>query len=148
MLQPKRVKWRKPHKVSYIGSAKGNKYVAFGDAGIMAEEGAWITNRQIESARIAISKKLGKAGKMWIRIFPHMSLTKKPLEVRMGSGKGAPEKFVCPVKRGTILFEVQGLSLEDTKRVFYLAGAKLPIKTKTIFRSECNKQTMCGAIPK
>lgn len=102
----------------------------------MAEEGAWITNRQIESARIAISKKLGKVGKMWIRIFPHMSLTKKPLEVRMGSGKGAPDKFVCPVKRGTILFEIDGLSPEDTKRAFYLAGAKLPVKTKVVFRDD------------
>ncbi|AEW45931.1 50S ribosomal protein L16 [Mycoplasma haemocanis str. Illinois] len=133
MLQPKRIKWRKPHKVNYKAPAKGNSYVAFGTAGIMAEEGCWMTDRQIEAARIAISKRLGKVGKMWIRIFPHMSLTKKPLEVRMGSGKGAPDKFVCPVKKGTILFEVAGLSPEDVKRAFYLAGNKLPIKTKTVF---------------
>lgn len=136
MLQPKRVKWRKPHKVSYEGKAKGNRYVAFGSAGIMAQEGAWITDRQIEASRIAISKRLGRTGKMWIRIFPHMSLTKKPLEVRMGSGKGAPDKFVCPVKAGTILFEIDGLSQDDAKRAFYLAGAKLPIKTKTVFREK------------
>ncbi|OAL10370.1 50S ribosomal protein L16 [Candidatus Mycoplasma haematobovis] len=136
MLQPKRIKWRKPHKVDYTSSAKGNTYVAFGTAGIMAEEGCWITDRQIEAARIAISKRLGKTGKMWIRIFPHMSLTKKPLEVRMGSGKGAPDKFVCPVKKGTIMFEVKGLSKEDAKRAFYLAGAKLPIKTKTVYLND------------
>lgn len=133
MLQPKKVKWRKPHKVSYEGFAKGNKYIAFGEAAIVAEGGAWVTDRQIESARIAISKRLGKVGKMWIRIFPHMSLTKKPVGVRMGSGKGAPDKFVAPVKVGTILFEVSGLTKEESKRAFYLAGAKLPIKTKTIF---------------
>lgn len=93
-----------------------------------------------------ISKNLGKTGKMWIRIFPHMSLTKKPLEVRMGSGKGAPEKHVCPVKKGTILFEIKGLTPENTKRVFRLVGAKLPIKTKTVFREACNRQTMMGGV--
>ena len=132
MLQPKRTKYRKPHKVSYEGKAKGNNYIAFGEYGIMACEGAWIDSRQIESARIAISKRLGKTGKMWIRIFPHMSLTKKPLEVRMGSGKGALEKWVAVVKEGTIMFEVANISPEMAKSGLKAAGNKLPIKWKIV----------------
>lgn len=132
MLQPKRTKYRKPHKVSYEGKAKGNTYIAFGTYGIMATEGAWIDARQIEAARIAISKRLGKTGKMWIRIFPHMSLTKKPLEVRMGSGKGAPDKWVAVVKQGTIMFEVSGISEESAKNGLRAAGNKLPIKWKIV----------------
>lgn len=132
MLQPKRTKYRKPHKVSYEGKAKGNTYVAFGEYGIMACEGAWIDARQIESARIAISKRLGKTGKMWIRIFPHMSLTKKPLEVRMGSGKGALDKWVAVVKEGTIMFEVAGITPEMAKSSLKAAGNKLPIKWKIV----------------
>ena len=132
MLQPKRTKYRKPHKVSYEGKAKGNTYVAFGEYGIMACEGAWIYARQIESARIAISKRLGKTGKMWIRIFPHMSLTKKPLEVRMGSGKGALDKWVAVVKEGTIMFEVAGITPEMAKSGLKAAGNILPIKWKIV----------------
>lgn len=134
MLQPKRTKCRKPHKVSYEGKAKGNTYIAFGEYGIMASEGAWIDARQIEAARIAISKRLGKTGKMWIRIFPHMSLTKKPLEVRMGSGKGAPDKWVAVVKQGTIMFEVSGISEEAARSGLRAAGNKLPIKWKIVKR--------------
>lgn len=134
MLQPKRTKYRKPHKVSYEGKAKGNSYVAFGEYGLMANEGAWIDARQIESARIAISKRLGKTGKMWIRIFPHMSLTKKPLEVRMGSGKGAPEKFVAVVKQGTVMFEIAGVTEEISKNALRAAGNKLPIGWKIVKR--------------
>lgn len=132
MLQPKRTKYRKPHKVSYEGKAKGNTYIAFGNYGIMATEGAWIDARQIEAARIAISKRLGKTGKMWIRIFPHMSLTKKPLEVRMGSGKGAPDKWVAVVKQGTIMFEVSGITEEAARNGLRAAGNKLPIKWKIV----------------
>lgn len=134
MLQPKRTKYRKPHKVSYEGKAKGNTYIAFGEYGIVASEGAWIDARQIEAARIAISKRLGKTGKMWIRIFPHMSLTKKPLEVRMGSGKGAPDKWVAVVKQGTIMFEVSGISEEAARSGLRAAGNKLPIKWKIVKR--------------
>lgn len=136
MLQPKRTKYRKPHKVSYEGKAKGNSYVAFGEYGIMALDGAWIDSRQIESARIAISKRLGKTGKMWIRIFPHMSLTKKPLEVRMGSGKGAPEKWVAVVKQGTIMFEVAGITEEMARNGLRAAGNKLPIKWKIVKKGD------------
>lgn len=133
-MHPKKTKWRKPHKVSFEGKAKGNRYLSFGSAGLRALEGAWITERQLEAARIAISKRLGKTGKMWIRVFPHLSLTKKPLEVRMGSGKGAPDHYVATVKIGTILFEVEGLDRETVSNTFYKAGAKLPIKTEVIFR--------------
>lgn len=138
MLQPKRTKFRKPHKVSYEGKAKGNKKVDFGEYGLMALEGAWIDARQIESARIAISKRLMKTGKMWIRIFPHMSLTKKPLEVRMGSGKGSPEKWVAVVKQGTVMFEVANIPVEMMREALRAAGAKLPIKVKIVKRGEAN----------
>ncbi len=136
MLQPKRTKYRKPHKVSYEGHVKGNAYVAFGEYGLMAEEGAWIDARQIEAARIAISKRLGKVGKMWIRIFPHMSLTKKPLEVRMGSGKGNPDKWVAVVKKGTIMFEVAGLPADIAKNGLRAAGNKLPIGWKIVKKGD------------
>lgn len=138
MLQPKRTKFRKPHKVSYEGKAKGNKQVDFGEFGLMALEGAWIDARQIESARIAISKRLLKTGKMWIRIFPHMSLTKKPLEVRMGSGKGSPEKWVAVVKAGTVMFEIANVSEELMREALRAAGNKLPIKVKIVKKVEAN----------
>lgn len=136
MLQPKRTKYRKPHRVKYDGKAKGNTYVAFGEYGLMANKGDWISNRQIESARIAISKCLGKTGKMWIRIFPHLSLTKKPLEVRMGSGKGAPEKWVAVVKKGTIMFEVAGIPEEEMKSALTKAGNKLSVTWKIVKRGD------------
>ncbi|MCV3753880.1 50S ribosomal protein L16 [Ureaplasma zalophigenitalium] len=132
MLQPKRTKFRKPHKVSYEGKAKGNKKVDFGEYGLMALSGAWIDARQIEAARIAISKRLQKTGKMWIRIFPHMSLTKKPLEVRMGSGKGSPEKWVAVVKQGTVMFEVANIPVPLMREALRAAGNKLPIKVKIV----------------
>ncbi|MDE6473196.1 MAG: 50S ribosomal protein L16 [Ureaplasma sp.] len=136
MLQPKRTKYRKPHKVSYEGKAKGNKYVAFGEYGLMALSGDWLDARQIESARIAISKRLGKTGKMWIRIFPHMSLTKKPLEVRMGSGKGAPDKYVAVVKNGTIMFEVANIPEAVAREGLRAAGNKLSVKWKIVKKEE------------
>lgn len=136
MLQPKRTKYRKPHRVSYEGKAKGNKYVAFGEYGLMSTKGAWLSDRQIESARIAISKCLGKTGKMWIRIFPHMSLTKKPLEVRMGSGKGSPEKWVAVVKNGTIMFEVANIPEAMMRQALTRAGHKLSVTWKIVKRGE------------
>lgn len=136
MLQPKRTKYRKPHKISYEGKAKGNTYVAFGEYGLMATNGAWLDSRQIEAARIAISKRLGKTGKMWIRIFPHLSMTKKPLEVRMGSGKGAPEKWVAVVKNGTVMFEVGGIPDELSKNALKAAGNKLSTSWKIVKRGE------------
>lgn len=127
MLQPKRTKYRKPHNVSYEGKAKGNSYVAFGEYGLVATKGNWIDARAIESARIAISKCLGKTGKMWIRIFPHMSKTKKPLEVRMGSGKGNPEFWVAVVKQGTVMFEVANIPESQMIKALTRAGHKLPV---------------------
>ncbi|MDE5599917.1 MAG: 50S ribosomal protein L16 [Ureaplasma sp.] len=140
MLQPKRTKYRKPHKVSYEGKAKGNKYVAFGEYGLMALSGDWLDARQIESARIAISKRLGKTGKMWIRIFPHMSLTKKPLEVRMGSGKGAPDKYVAVVKNGTIMFEVANIPEAVAREGLRAAGNKLSVKWKIVKKEETSRE--------
>lgn len=136
MLQPKRTKYRKPHRVSYEGKAKGNNYIAFGTMGLMATSGNWVTDRQIESARIAISKTLGKTGKMWIRIFPHMSLTKKPLEVRMGSGKGSPEFWVAVVKAGTVMFEVAGIPEEQMREGLRRAGHKLNVNWKIVKKED------------
>ncbi len=136
MLQPKRTKYRKSHKVSYEGKAKGNTFVAFGEFGLMATEGDWINNRQIEAARIAISKRLGKTGKMWIRIFPHLSLTKKPLEVRMGSGKGNPEKWVAVVKTGTVMFEIAGVPESVAKNALRAAGNKLCVSWKIVKKGD------------
>ncbi len=136
MLQPKRTKYRKPHRTRYNGKAKGNKYVAFGDYGLVSTKGAWVTDRQIESARIAISKSLGKTGKMWIRIFPHLSLTKKPLEVRMGSGKGSPEQWVAVVKEGTVMFEIAGIEQEEMKEALRKAGNKLCVTWKIIKKGD------------
>lgn len=136
MLQPKRTKYRKFHKISYEGKAKGNTKIDFGEYGLVAMQGAWLDTKQIEAARIAISKRLGKTGKMWIRVFPHTSMTKKPLEVRMGSGKGSPEKWVAVVKTGTIIFEVAGISDELSRNALRAAGNKLPIKWKIVKKAE------------
>ncbi len=132
MLIPKRTKYRRPHRVSYEGNAKGGTTVSFGDFGLQALEGTWITNRQIESARIAINRYMKRQGKVWIRIFPHMAKTAKPLEVRMGSGKGSPESFVAVVRKGTVMLEVAGVSEEVANEALRLAAHKLPIKTKVI----------------
>ena len=136
MLQPKRVKHRKMHRIKYEGPTKGNGYIAYGEFGIASNVGAWITDRQIEAARVAISRHLGKTGKMFIRIFPQMSKTKKPLEVRMGSGKGNPEFWVAVVKKGTIMFEVSGISKEEAQKAFYAAGNKLPVTWTFIEKGE------------
>lgn len=132
MLMPKRTKYRRPHRVSYEGKCKGGANIDFGEYGLKACEGAWLTSRQIEAARIAMTREMNRMGKVWIRIFPHMAKTKKPLEVRMGSGKGAPEAWVAVVKEGRILFEVAGVSEEIAREALRLASHKLPIKTKIV----------------
>ena len=132
MLMPKRVKYRRPHKVSYEGKAKGNAELSFGDFGLQATEGAWIDNHQIEAARICLARYTKRQGKIWIRVFPHLSKSKKPLQVRMGSGKGAPESWVAVVKENLILFEVAGVSEEVAREALRLASHKLPIKTKIV----------------
>jgi large subunit ribosomal protein L16 len=134
MLTPKRTKYRRPHRVSYEGKAKGGTRVDFGQYGLQSLEGAWITNRQIEAARIAMTRYMKRQGKVWMRIFPHMAKTKKPLEVRMGSGKGAPEGYVAVVKEGTVMFEIGGVTEEIAKEALRLASHKLPVSTKFIRR--------------
>lgn len=135
---PKRTKYRKPHRVSYEGKAKGAKKVDFGEYGLMALDGAWITARQIEAARIAMTRYMKRDGKVWLRIFPQMARTKKPAEVRMGSGKGNPEEWVAVVKQGTVMFEVGGVSEEIAREALRLAMHKLPIKCKFVKRGELN----------
>ena len=136
MLQPKRVKYRRPHIIKYEGHCKGGATVAFGEFGLQALEGAWITTRQIEAARIVISRYTKKGGKVIIRIFPHLAKTKKPAEVRMGSGKGSPEDWVAVVRQGAIMFEVTGISEEDAREALHLASYKLPIKCKVVKKGE------------
>ena len=136
MLMPKRTKYRRPHRISYEGKAKGGKEVSFGQYGLKATEGAWVTDRQIEAARIAMTRYMKRDGQVWIKIFPHKPYTKKPLEVRMGSGKGAPEGWVAVVKPGKIMFEIAGVSEEVAREALRLASHKLPIKCKIIKRQE------------
>ncbi|MCX7879336.1 MAG: 50S ribosomal protein L16 [Ignavibacteria bacterium] len=134
MLLPKRVKHRKTQRGRVRGVANRGTTVAFGSYGLKALDGAWITNRQIEAARIAINRYLKREGKLWIRIFPDKPVTKKPLETRMGSGKGSPEFWVAVVKRGKILFEVEGVTKDRAQEALRLAAQKLPIKTKFVQR--------------
>lgn len=132
MLIPKKTIWKKPHRVSYEGYAKGCKKIEFGEFGLQALEGNWITNNQIESARIALMKHVKKYGKLWIRIFPHFAKTSKPIQVRMGSGKGSVDKWVAVVKRGTVIFEISGISEEMAKAAVRSAGNKLPIRWRFV----------------
>ena len=136
MLMPKRVTYRRPHSLSYEGKAKGGTTVAFGEFGLQAQEGAYITNNQIEAARIALARYTKRAGQIWIRIFPHLSKTKKPLEVRMGSGKGAPDSWVAVVKKGVVMFEIGGVAEEAAREALRLASHKLPIKCKIVTREK------------
>lgn len=134
MLAPKRVKHRKTHKGRMRGKAhRGNK-VSFGEYGLQATEPSWISNRQIESARIAMTRHIKRGGKVWIRIFPDKPITQKPAETRMGKGKGNPEKWVAVVKPGRIMFELEGVDEKTAQRAMELAAAKLPIKCKFVVR--------------
>ena len=136
MLSPKRTKYRKRMRGKMHGKAtRGNK-ISFGDFGLVSTESHWITNRQIEAARIAITRHIKRGGKVWIRIFPDMPYTKKPAETRMGKGKGNPEYWVAIVKPGTVLFEVSGIAKDLARSAMRLAGSKLPIKTKIIIRRD------------
>ncbi|MFB5663016.1 50S ribosomal protein L16 [Alteribacillus sp. HJP-4] len=136
MLLPKRVKYRREHRGRMKGRAKGGTEVSFGEYGLQALEASWITNRQIESARIAMTRYMKRGGKVWIKIFPDKPYTAKPLEVRMGSGKGAPEGWVAVVKPGKIMFEIAGVNEEVAREALRLASHKLPIKTKFVKREE------------
>ena len=129
---PKRTKHRKTFRLKYEGKAKGNTKLNFGEYGLVAMEGAWITSNQIEAARIAMTRYMKRGGKVWINIFPNMSLTKKPLETRQGKGKGNPEVWVAVVKQGKIMFEIGEVTEDIAREALRLASHKLPIKTKFI----------------
>ena len=134
MLMPKRTKYRKSHRLTYDGHARGNTTLTKGEFGLVACEGAWISARQIEAARIAMTRYMKRGGKVFINIFPHLPLTKKPLETRQGKGKGAVEQYVAVVKEGKIMFEVGGVSEEIAREALRLAMHKLPIKCKFVMK--------------
>ena len=134
MLMPKRTKHRKTFRIRYDGKAKGNTELHFGEYGLMAKEGAWITSQQIEAARIAMTRYMKRGGRVWINIFPNLSLTKKPLETRQGKGKGNPEVWVAVVKEGKIMFEIGDVDEATAREALRLASHKLPIKTKFVMK--------------
>lgn len=134
MLMPKRVKWRKQQRGRRKGVAFRGASISFGEYGLQALEPGWVTNRQIEAARVAISKSLRRGGKIWIRVFPDKPLTVKPAETRMGKGKGNPEYWVAVIKPGRIMFEIEGVPRESAQRAIKLAGQKLPIKVRFVER--------------
>lgn len=136
MLMPSREKYRKVHRGNRRGIASRGISVNFGDFGLKATTGGWVTSRQIEAARIAITRHIKRRGKVWIRLFPHKPLTKKPAETRMGGGKGSPEMHVAVVKPGHILFEMSGVPADVAKEAFRLAGHKLPVKVRFTSREE------------
>ena len=136
---PKRTKFRNVHRLPYDGKAKGNTELHFGSYGLMAKEGAWITSNQIEAARVAMTRYMKRGGKVWVNIFPNLSLTKKPLETRQGKGKGEPEVWVAVVKEGKIMFEVDGVSEEIAREALRLASHKLPIKCKFVKKESGEK---------
>ena len=136
MLMPNRTKYRRPHRLSYEGKSKAGREITFGEYGLVAMSGAYITNRQIEAARVAMTRYMNRGGNVWIKIFPHLAITKKPLEVRMGSGKGAPEGWVAVVQQGRVMFEIAGVSEEVAREAFRLASHKLPVKCKFMKKGE------------
>ena len=138
MLAPKRVKFRKQQKGRTRGMANRGSTVAFGDFGLQSQEPGWITNRQIEAARVALTRHIKRGGKVWIRIFPDKPVTKKPAETRMGKGKGNPEMWVAVVKPGRVMFELEGVTREIALKAMALAAAKMPVRTKFVSREEAH----------
>ena len=136
MLMPKRVKFRKTHRGRMNGKAYRGSTIAFGEYGLQAIQPAWVSSRQIEAARVAITRQIKRGGKVWIRVFPDKPVTKKPAETRMGKGKGAPEFWVAVVKPGRVLFEIEGITRELARAAFDLGASKLPIKTRFVERQE------------
>ena len=136
MLAPKRVKYRRMHKGRMRGKATRGNLVSFGEYGLQAEMAGWVTNRQIEAARVAITRSIKRGGKMWIRIFPDKPVTKKPAETRMGKGKGAPEFWVASIRPGRVMFELEGITKDAAKAAMRLGASKLPIKTRFVERLE------------
>ncbi len=136
MLMPKRTKYRKPHRLTYDGHARGNTELHFGDYGLMAKSGNWITANQIEAARVAMNRYMKRGGKVYINIFPHLAITKKPLETRQGKGKGNVDGYVAVVKEGKIMFEVSGVEEAVAREALRLAAHKLPVKCKFVKKEE------------
>ena len=136
MLMPKKTKFRKVHRGRRRGETKGQSTVQFGDYGLKAMDRGWITNRQIEAARIAMTRKIKRGGKVWINVFPDKSFTKKPAETRMGSGKGSPEGWVAVIKPGRVMFELEGISRPLAQAAMQLGASKLPIRTRFVERHE------------
>lgn len=136
MLMPKRVKYRKTHRGRRNGKAYRGSSIAFGEFGLQALAPAWVTSRQIEAARVAITRQIKRGGKVWIRVFPDKPVTKKPAETRMGKGKGAPEFWVAVIKPGRVMFEIEGISRDLARQAFELGASKLPIKTRFLERHE------------
>ena len=139
MLMPKRTKHRKTFRLKYEGKSKGNTELHFGEYGLMATEGAWITSQQIEAARVAMTRYMKRGGKVWINIFPHLARTQKPLETRQGKGKGNVDEWVAVVKKGKIMFEIAGVSEEVAREALRLASHKLSVKTKFVMKESGEK---------
>ena len=136
MLMPKRTKYRRPHRLSYEGKSKAGTKVVFGDYGLVALEGGYVSSNQIEAARVAMTRYMNRGGQVWIKIFPQLAITKKPLEVRMGSGKGAPEGWVAVVQKGRVMFEIGGVDEATARETLRLGQNKLPVKAKFIKKGE------------
>ncbi|MBQ6478059.1 MAG: 50S ribosomal protein L16 [Erysipelotrichaceae bacterium] len=136
MLMPKRTKYRRPHRLSYEGKSKAGREVVFGEYGLVAMEGGYVSSNQIEAARVAMTRYMNRGGQVWIKIFPQMAKTKKPLEVRMGSGKGAPEGWVAVVQKGRVMFEIGGVDEAVAREALRLGQNKLPVKAKFIKKGE------------
>ena len=136
MLMPKRTKYRRPHRLSYEGKSKAGRDVVFGDYGLVAMEGGYVSSNQIEAARVAMTRYMNRGGQVWIKIFPQLARTKKPLEVRMGSGKGAPEGWVAVVQKGRVMFEIGGVDETTAREALRLGANKLPVKAKFIKEGE------------
>ena len=136
MLMPKRTKYRRPHRLSYEGKSKAGTEVVFGEYGLVATEGGYVASNQIEAARVAITRYLNRGGNVYIKIFPQLAITKKPLEVRMGSGKGAPEGWVAVVQKGRVMFEIGGVDEASAREALRLGQNKLPVKAKFVKKGE------------
>ncbi len=136
MLMPKRTKYRRPHRLSYEGKSKAGREVVFGEYGLVATEGGYVSSNQIEAARVAMTRYMNRGGKVWIKIFPQLAITKKPLEVRMGSGKGAPEGWVAVVQKGRVMFEIGGVDEATAREALRLGQNKLPVKAKFVKKGE------------
>ena len=136
MLMPKRTKYRRPHRLSYEGKSKAGREVVFGEYGLVATQGGYVSSNQIEAARVAMTRYMNRGGQVWIKIFPQMARTKKPLEVRMGSGKGAPEGWVAVVQKGRVMFEIGGVDEATAREALRLGQNKLPVKAKFIKKGE------------